>query len=220
MKRAPNRSKRHWYWVLAVVAAAAVGFVIWLRWPENLGAIAEKSIDAVEKGDAGFLLRYAFEDEVEAARWTREDINNFWQISVLPRISKYHETGKRQVVVNANRSQGLAWVNLVDDKGHKMEIMTSADITDEGAGFSPMNYVTLAWEQEYVVERGRKLSTITALEARIEGLAHDRAKLEAAGLKGMPLRDGSGRFFSWDQALRSWQDTLNMLKDHEKRNAE
>jgi hypothetical protein len=195
--------------------ALGIALIVWLKWPDNLATVADRTLTAVQSGDAKFILAHTFQEEKDAAHWTEQDIANMWQISVLPRLSKYHESENRRVTVNANHSQAVGGVILMDGEGHKWELDTTADVTETVGGFSPTHFLASAWIQEYVVEKGKHVTPETAIQARIEGLQHDRAKLEAAGIMGLPAHDASRRFYTWDEALASWRARLEKLASGE-----
>ncbi len=69
------------------------------------------------------------------------------------------------------------------------------------------------WTQEYVVERGKPVTELSVLQANVEGLSHDRAGLEAAGLLRFPSKEGDDSFVSWDQAMASWQRSIKSLQE-------
>lgn len=139
-------------------------------------------------------------------------LDKVWQVSVLPRLKDYKEISEPTVEVGADSSQAIARVVLKDSEGHQLELRSQAFATDSKPKISPMNFVTAMWTQEYVVERGKPVTELSAMQASVEGLSHDRAELEAAGLLGFPSREGDDSFVTWDQAMASWQQTIKSLK--------
>ena len=93
-----------------------------------------------------------------------------------------------------------------------MVLQSQAIAADSPPQISPMNFVTAMWTQEYVVERGKPVTELSALKANMEGLSHDRAGLEAAGLLGFPSKEGDDSFVSWDLAMASWQQSIKSLR--------
>jgi len=195
--------------LLIPVAMLIAAILAYMLWPIGIDKVAEKTLAAARVGDGSTLHRFSFESEVDAANLTPELLNAVWRISVLPRLEGYREASAPTVEVNADESQAIARVVLRDNEGHELEFLSAPFMSDEGPRMSPMNFVTAMWAQEYLVERGKPVNPITTLEARIEGLKNDRAALEAAGLKGFPSRRGDGSFFTWDEAIASWQTSLD-----------
>jgi hypothetical protein len=181
-------------------------------WPISIEKVAQLTLQAAREGDGGTLHRFSFESEVDAAGLTPALLDNVWQISVLPRLEGYREASPPTVEVNADRSQAIARVVLRNQDGNELELLSAPFASDEGPRMSPMNFVTAMWTQEYVVEKGKPVTTLSVLEARMEGVKNDRAQLEAAGLKGFPSRNGDGSFYPWDEAIASWQRTLDAAK--------
>jgi hypothetical protein len=201
---------------LFIGASAAVVIVIavvaYLMWPISIEKVAQLTLQAAREGDGGTLHRFSFESEVDAAGLTPALLDKVWQISVLPRLEGYREASPPTVEANADRSQAIARVVLRNQDGNELELLSAPFASDEGPRMSPMNFVTAMWTQEYVVEKGKPVTTLSVLEARMEGVRNDRAQLEAAGLKGFPSRNGDGSFYPWDEAIASWQRTLDAAK--------
>ena len=196
-------------------AAALVGIgvaIAWFFWPLGVDDVAMKTLEAARTGDGATLYKHTFEDQVRSAGLTKEMLDKIWQVSVLPRLKDYKQISEPTVETSADSSRATAQVLMKNADGHQLKLTSQAFATDSKPRISPMNFVTAMWVQEYVVERGKPVTELSALQANIEGLSHDRAQLEAAGLLGFPSRDGAESFASWDQTMASWQQTINLVR--------
>ena len=170
------------------------------------------TLQAARSGDGATLYKHTFEDQVRSASLTEDMLTKIWQVSVLPRLKDYKQISEPTVETSADSSRATAQVLMKSAEGHQLKLTSQAFATDSKPRISPMNFVTAMWTQEYVVERGKPVTELSALQANIEGLYHDRAELEAAGLLGFPSREGDESFASWDQAMASWQQSIKSLK--------
>ncbi|MEO7454213.1 MAG: hypothetical protein ABIV13_05555 [Fimbriimonadales bacterium] len=196
-------------------AAALVGIAIaiaWFFWPIGVDDVAMKSLQAARSGDGATLYKHSFEDQIRSAGLTEDMLAKVWQVSVIPRLVNYKEISEPTVEVSADSSRATASVVMKNAEGHQLKLQSQAFATDSGPKISPMNFVTAMWTQEYVVERGKPVTELSALQASVEGLSHDRTELEAAGLLGFPSKDGDESFVTWDQAMASWQQTIKSLR--------
>ena len=196
-------------------AAALVGIgiaIAWFFWPLGVDDVAMKTLEAARTGDGATLYKHTFDDQVSSASLTGEMLTKIWQVSVLPRLKDYKQISEPTVEKSADSSEAIARVVMKNAEGHQLEFQSQVFATDSGPRISPMNFVTTMWTQEYVVERGKPVTELSALQANIEGLSHDRAELAAAGLHGFPSRDGDESFITWDQAMASWQHSIKTLK--------
>ena len=195
----------------AALVAIAVA-IAWFFWPIGIANVAMDTLQAARSGDGATLYKHTFEDQVRSASLTEDMLTKIWQVSVLPRLKDYKQISEPTVETSADSSRATAQVLMKDAEGHQLKLTSQAFATDSKPRISPMNFVTAMWTQEYVVERGKPVTELSALQANIEGLYHDRAELEAAGLLGFPSREGDESFASWDQAMASWQQSIKSLK--------
>jgi|GEM_PF-6613716 len=193
-----------------------LGLVVFLLTrPPNLEKEATNLAQAALAGDTGTLFSHEFEEERSAEGFDRAKFDRFWNELVAPRLAGFHIVGTPQTQLLAAGDEGVSWVKVADSDGHTYEIATAAWQTDTGVHFLATNYLFTGWVLEKLVKEGKRPSLVNILQAKLEGMRADRAKLDALGVGvavGMNLNEGKFDTASWDHYEVSFANAIQTLQ--------
>ena len=188
----------------ALVIAAAVLFVFYARASVSAGDGGGYELvarfDRVDGITAGSDIRMK---GIKIGTVTALDLDPIKVKRVLdeivrPRLALLKKVGPRETEIIGRGSQGIASQSYVDPQGRRFDLIASPFATPEGGRTLLSQSILSAWIIEFIVLEGRAFNRETKADAILRGLAQDRQKLEAIGIRGQVDLPPYTAFESWD----------------------
>jgi hypothetical protein len=208
-----SRFKTWGYVVIGTAFLSAAAFIlIRMLWHPNIEADARNAVASVLDNNPDRYYEFAVDFNKEQTGLSRQQFRELWQKLIWPRFSKF------KVVENSQSEkfgahQAVAWVKLEDSAGHQYEYNEAPFASDNGSGKtqSLMHPLLEAWILEFVVEKGKPVTTANVLQAYIDGCTVDRATLHEIGADLYPSADGLAPARTWEQMIALWRGKLQKL---------
>ncbi len=143
---------------------------------------AERAVTAIWLGDARTVMEYAFPQEIKENKLSSESWSDLDRAVLRPRLRGYHRIGRVHSRVYQDGVEAVAWIDLVDEAGHKSQINISLWATPDGPKGVVSNVVLNAWSLDGYVRAGKPFSVNRMIQSHLDGLEADRTKLERFGI--------------------------------------
>lgn len=204
-KKIGSMSRGRW---LLVATVAAVGFGGYFLWPrQTLKGAGEDLIESVVKGNAESVLRFSSATEIELSGLTKENLREFLEKIVLPRIGTFHRVNEAKEVKDSYDWHLVLQQTLENPEGNRVYLAFNMQKTPDGPRCDEVCY-SLVTAVCYAIEP-------KMLSLHGEGLARrslevwDRLmpELNGLGLKGVALALDVGHpmtFLTW-QEIREYK---------------
>jgi hypothetical protein len=203
-----RKNKNPWLITAAIVALllASIGVFLKLRQrPYDLVALS--LADAMLDGDMVFIQPYLFQEEVELAGYTDQNLREVWEEVIGPTLA-----GAKVVGTERDLSDSYGSANRVlkfpDGRSGFLQVVVYA--TDGGPImlFSPHRYY--GWQRRMgadgTLESGRR--------AILEGVNSDGALLEGLGVKGYVDFDITAMNGPPVFSIKTWQEVRRRMEEH------
>ncbi|HRF58474.1 MAG TPA: hypothetical protein PLH94_01015 [Fimbriimonadaceae bacterium] len=191
--------KRARKWIVAgVIGLAAIVVTVRLTHRPSLEADALDILEATESGNGGALFGYLHAYEITALDLDPIKVKRVLDEIVRPRLALLKKVGPRETEIIGRGSQGIASQSYVDPQGRRFDLIASPFATPEGGRTLLSQSILSAWIIEFIVLEGRAFNRETKADAILRGLAQDRQKLEAIGIRGQVDLPPYTAFESWD----------------------
>jgi hypothetical protein len=208
----PLTNRPVWYVAIPVVLGA-IGIALYVvSRPKSLQRETLSLMNAFFAGDTDTLFARASDEEVRKCGFTRENYRAFFRELIQPRIARFNS--RQKPVVENLAGQTTVYVQSTDADSHKHEFSMVTFATTRGPITLLGNQLIGAWIAEYVERKDQELSGLTVVHARLEGLAHDRSRLERLGIKGFFNVGPQGtEFETWDELEARWSRSLAVFQE-------
>ncbi|MFZ4506571.1 MAG: hypothetical protein ACOYON_02600 [Fimbriimonas sp.] len=147
---------------------------------------------------------------------TKGQLKAIYEITFKPRLKYVQSFGTREGT--GYQDVGISVVNtqvtLVNGQTHHISL--SASVGDGGPKMATASTIaTNGWQLEYLAKQNGPRKEGDLIRATLQGVRTDRARLEAAGIKGLFIRPGKG-LQTWDEIERQTELALQYLSQRQR----
>ncbi len=197
-----------WLITVATITVLLLSAIVFIRQrPRPYDLVALSLADALLAGDMNVVGQHLFEQEVDLAGYTDENLGEVWKQLIGPSLS-----GAKVVGTERDLSENYGSANHVlkfpDGNSGSLQVVVYA--TDDGPRMLISPHVYYAWQRRY--PGGHSLEN--SRRAILEGVQSDGDKLEKMGVKGYVSFDivemnGPPQF-----TLKTWDEVRRRVEGH------
>lgn len=206
-----KRKSRRWALLLILAIGSgtvATYFAINQFHVPSIERDARQLLTAALSGDAKTVFQLSRDYEKEQAEITEAQFVEMWERLIAPRMEQFAQEGPLESEYYGDH-QAVSWTVLSDELGNEYEISAAPMELGVGTGREYLfKYLRAAWQLEYLVSKGKPVTSESTTHAYIEGLTADKSTLLALGIEGMPSRTKVSTTLTWDELLAAWRKRI------------
>ena len=182
--------------------------------PKKNTAVVVSSVESLLQGNVDPLYDNLYPEEVRGMGLTRESVRSLCDALILPRLRMGRPEGAMIVQVDGNTLDAMAVQRLRDGKNTPGDFGLTAEVTPQGPKVSLIDALVASWLLAKEFEKGRYLDGMEKRHAVLEGIQHDRKRLEALGIRKVVRvpTDPPVTLAEWEKIVRAKIDQQERVR--------